>query len=147
MPPRVRQLIQDPENDLLLSVASVWEIMIKGRLGRFELDRPPKAYILYYMGELSLIPTAISLEHLFRTVDLPGFHQDPFDRLLIAQAMTEDIPIVTRDAAIQRYDVRTVWSRRKNTGEMVCRGYACHPLLVAGTCIYGKVGFACLSNH
>ena len=104
-----RQLIEDPANERLVSIASLWEIMIKGRLGRLEIDRAPVAYILHYIGQLSLIPTPISLDHVFRVVDLPGLHQDPFDRLLIAQAMTENIPIVTRDAAIQAYGVRTVW--------------------------------------
>ena len=109
MPPRVRRFIENSENELLLSIASVWEIMIKGRLGRLDIDRAPVAYILHYMGQLSLIPTPISLDHVFRVVDLPGLHQDPFDRLLIAQAITENIPIVTRDAAIQAYNVRTIW--------------------------------------
>lgn len=109
MPKRVRRFIEDADNELLLSIASVWEIIIKGRLGRLQLDRPPIPYVLYYIRQLSLIPTGISLDHAFRVVRLPDHHQDPFDRLLVAQAMAEDIPIVTGDEAIARYEVRTVW--------------------------------------
>ena len=109
MPVRVRRLIEDRKNELLLSIASVWEIMIKARLGRFQLDQPAPAYVLRYIGHLGLIPTGISLDHVFRVATLPEFHQDPFDRVLIAQAMAENLPIVTGDDAIGRYDVRTIW--------------------------------------
>ena len=108
-PVRVRRFIEDPTNELLLSIATIWEMMIKGRLGRFQFDQPPVAFVLHQIGALSLIPTAISMEHVFRVFDLPGFHQDPFDRLLIAQAMIENVPILTGDQAIERYDVQTIW--------------------------------------
>jgi PIN domain nuclease of toxin-antitoxin system len=109
MPVRSRRFIEDSKNELLLSIASVWEIMIKARLGRFQLDQPAPAYVLRYIGQLGLVPTGISLDHAFRVATLPEIHQDPFDRVLIAQAMTEGIPIVTGDDAISRYNVRTIW--------------------------------------
>ncbi len=105
----IRRFILSPRNELLISTVTAWEITIKAKAGKFQLDRPPAAYVLYYIGSLSLIPLPISFEHVFGVSDLPLYHGDPFDRLLIAQARLENIPLVTGDSAIERYDVKTIW--------------------------------------
>ena len=86
MPPRVRRFISSERNELVLSMVTAWEITIKANLGKLQLDLPPAAYILRYMGELSLVPLSISFDHIFELSNLPQHHGDPFDRLLIAQA-------------------------------------------------------------
>ena len=73
------------------------------------LDRPAAGYLAYYIDHLSLIPLPIALEHAFAITQLPPLHADPFDRLLIAQARYERIPIITGDKAIRAYDVQVIW--------------------------------------
>ena len=89
LPERTRGFIDSAKNELLISVATAWEIVIKGQLGKLRLDRPSAAYVEYYIHELSLAPLQITLDHVFGVADLPSHHGDPFDRLLIAQAIQE----------------------------------------------------------
>ena len=92
-----------------MSLASVWEIAIKVGVGRMDLPDAVERYIperLRHDG-FELIP--IELRHAFRAGTLPRIHGDPFDRMLVAQAQVEGIPILTADPAISRYDVETIW--------------------------------------
>lgn len=106
---RARAIVEDPANDVLMSVASAWEIAIKVAAGRLELQAPPERYIPDRMQRHGLVPLRVELSHALRAGRLPPIHGDPFDRLLVAQAQVEGVPIVTADPAIGRYDVDVIW--------------------------------------
>jgi PIN domain nuclease of toxin-antitoxin system len=97
-----RRLIENPENELLFSAASLWEISIKRALGRtdFQVDARLLRRGLLDNGYTEL---AISGEHAVGIESLPPIHKDPFDRLLVAQAVAEGITLLTNDATLQRY--------------------------------------------
>ena len=102
MPDAATDLIQDANNDVLFSVASLWEVAIKFALGRPEFALDPRVLRrgLLDNGFSELVVTA---EHALATVPLPPIHKDPFDRLLVAQATVEGITLLTADATILRY--------------------------------------------
>lgn len=100
--------VEDPANDLLLSAASSWEIAIKVRLGRLELPDTPTRYIPDRMRAIGAEPLAVEHSHALAVVELPMLHRDPFDRMLVAQARHLQLPIVTADGDIARYDVLTI---------------------------------------
>jgi PIN domain nuclease of toxin-antitoxin system len=104
-----RETIVDPDVEVLVSPVSAWEIAIKTADGRLELPEQPRPYVLSRMAANDFHELPITVEHCLRTADLPPIHRDPFDRLLVAQAREEDIPLVTGDLAITRYDVETIW--------------------------------------
>ncbi len=94
-----REAIRDPENDVYLSAASVWEIVIKQGLGRLRTPEPASAAAL----RLGLQPLPITFEHAEATAALAPLHNDPFDRLLIAQAKVESLTLASHDPAIRAY--------------------------------------------
>lgn len=103
--PRAAAAIDDPATEVLLSAAVVWEVAIKRGIGK--LDCPDGfAAVLIGAGARA---APITLDHAARVEHLPDIHRDPFDRLLVAQAQLERAAIVTRDPAIARYDVATIW--------------------------------------
>lgn len=99
----------DGRNDLYLSVASAWEIAIKAARGSLVLPEPPKQYVPSRLRLHHMLALAIELRHALQVYHLPTIHRDPFDRLLIAQSQLEDLPILTTDSEIARYDVRILW--------------------------------------
>jgi PIN domain nuclease of toxin-antitoxin system len=101
LPQAGRRLIEDLENELLFSSASLWEVMIKRGLGRedFQVDARVLRRALIDNGYTEL---AISSEHVINIDHLPPTHKDPFDRLLVAQAMVEGITLLTSDAKLAR---------------------------------------------
>ncbi len=106
---RARDLLADGVTGVSFSVASAWEIAIKVGSGRLGLPDTVERYVpdrVRFHG-FDMLP--IELSHVFRAGTLPPIHRDPFDRLLIAQAQIEGIPILTADPAITRYDVETIW--------------------------------------
>jgi PIN domain nuclease of toxin-antitoxin system len=99
------ETLTQPSNEVLLSAAVVWEISIKRSLGK--LNAPDGfAEILLDSGAT---PLAVSIEHAEAVRSLPWHHRDPFDRMLVAQAMVEDASIVSGDARLGAYDVRVLW--------------------------------------
>jgi PIN domain nuclease of toxin-antitoxin system len=94
-----------PENELLLSAGSAWEIAIKHALGRLRLPMEPSEYVPSRLAATGTVPLAIDHRHALRAGQLAPHHRDPFDRILIAQAQVEAIPILTSDADFARYDV------------------------------------------
>ena len=90
-------------------MASVWEIAIKVGAGRMELPDAVERYLpdRIHQHGFDLLP--IELSHSLRAGNLPPIHRDPFDRMLVAQAQIEGLPILTADPAISRYDVETIW--------------------------------------
>jgi PIN domain nuclease of toxin-antitoxin system len=102
--PRTRSLIEDPANDLWLSVASAWELAIKARRG-LELGLPVDEYVRSRLRLGRIRQLDIRLDHVLAVAHLPEHHRDPFDRLLISQAVAENLVLVTVDPQIARYDV------------------------------------------
>ena len=106
---RALESMKDPQNDLILSVASAWEIAIKTARGKLKLAGPIDEFMPSQLAENRIALLPITLDHALRTAALPLHHADPFDRLLIAQSQVERIPILTSDAEFARYNVETVW--------------------------------------
>lgn len=98
-------MIEADDVEVLVSVASFWEISIKAALGKLGTpeDLPRR------VEELGFESLAIAVEHAWAVRRLPHHHRDPFDRLLIAQAQVEGLPILTADPAFDAYDVKVIW--------------------------------------
>jgi PIN domain nuclease of toxin-antitoxin system len=105
---RVRDVLEDPGNEAFVSVASGWEIAIKQERGRLALPASAERYMPDVIRRFGFELLDIRLVHALRAGSLPVYHRDPFDRLLIAQAQLEDMPLVTADPAIGRYDVELI---------------------------------------
>lgn len=103
--PELRDLLADGESTLFLSAASSWEIAIKYALGELPLPEPPATYVPGRMRRDAVDGLAVTHVHALHVAALPRHHADPFDRLLIAQAQVEKLPLATADPAIMRYDV------------------------------------------
>jgi PIN domain nuclease of toxin-antitoxin system len=99
-----REAISDPETFVAVSPASAWEIEIKRALGK--LDAPND--LLQQVADARFVPLSITLEHAITAGALPPHHRDPFDRMLIAQALLEGLTIATRDPRFERYAVTTM---------------------------------------
>ena len=100
--------LRDGRTRLLLSAASAWEIAIKWAAGRIELPEPPSTYVPARMHRSSVHGLPIEHRHTLHVASLPKHHRDPFDRLLVAQAQLESLPILTADAAFESYDLQVV---------------------------------------
>ena len=107
--PKVLDLCQQPETILLLSMASLWEIQIKHQLGKLPLDVALRTLIETSQAEYGLQFLSIAPEHIYGLESLPNHHRDPFDRLLVAQAKAEALPLVSADQHIARYPIEVVW--------------------------------------
>ena len=106
-----RSMILDPSNEVLMSPASYWEIAIKVSLGKYILNQPYDDFIDACLNRYGFVILPVEPRHTSRVVILPQFkdHKDPFDRLLVAQALTEDIPIVSVDDKLDDYGVTRLW--------------------------------------
>ncbi len=104
----LRARLADPASELLLSAASSWEIAIRFRLGKLPLPSPPSAYVPDRMRRSGTTPLGVEHAHALRAGELPEHHNDPFDRLLIAQAQILDVPLVTADEQLSAYDVAVI---------------------------------------
>jgi PIN domain nuclease of toxin-antitoxin system len=104
-----RAILEDGANDLLFSAASAYELALKARTGKLSLPEPAETYVPSRLVANGFSRLPIELAHALRAGILPSIHWDPFDRLLVAQAQIEGIPILTADPAISRYDVETIW--------------------------------------
>ena len=106
--PKVAEIICNPENSIYISSVSLWEIAIKMNLGKLDLDFMLDELLVEIKdGDFDILQ--IENKYLNKLSELPYIHKDPFDRLLIATALTEDLTIVTTDENIQKYDVNWVW--------------------------------------
>jgi PIN domain nuclease of toxin-antitoxin system len=103
--PRALALVRDPSADLLLSAVSSLEIAIKYALGKLPLPAPPAEYVPDRMRSSGVRALEVSHAHALHVAVLPPHHQDPFDRLLIAQAQVDGLAILTADKAFEKYDV------------------------------------------
>ena len=107
--PTAENFIADGRNELYFSAASAWEIAIKASRGKLTLPEPPSKYVAARLSLHRIQALPIQLSHALRVYELPELHRDPFDRLLVVQSQMEDLPILTADENIRRYDAGTIW--------------------------------------
>lgn len=102
-------LIEDPDNEVLISIAALWEMAIKMSLGKLHLAKPFEQLIPDQLqtNNFTLLPVEVS--HLTQVITLPWHHRDPFDRLMIAQSRVEGLPILSRDSIFDDYNVKRLW--------------------------------------
>ncbi len=101
--------IMDADNDLFLSAASYWEICLKLSIGKLALAENWAEQFDIEMAANGIVWLPVAPEHCRRIIELPAIHQDPFDRLLVAQALCEELVILTSDRRIWSYPVNTLW--------------------------------------
>lgn len=103
------RLILDPENEIYLSAVSAWEIALKASLGKLVLPDRPDRLVPDLREFYAIESLPLDEESTFQVGRLPEIHRDPFDRMLICQAITLGLAVVTPDEVVQRYPVRTIW--------------------------------------
>ena len=104
-----RRHIEDPGNEKLVSPATYWEIAIKVSLRKYTLSQPYETFMQQGIVENGFLVLPIALQHTAVLTSLPFHHRDPFDRLIIAQAMVEQMPVISGDAAFAAYPVIRIW--------------------------------------
>ena len=107
--PKAKALLEASESNRVLSVASIWETAIKTSLGKLSFKKPleellPEQISLNYFQVLD-----ISMEHALRVASLRMWHRDPFDRMIVAQSLTESLPVLSNDEALDAYGVQRLW--------------------------------------
>jgi len=106
---KARKILANPENECLLSLASSWEIAIKVSLGKLTLTSGVDRFIPEQLSVNGFRQLGLEFRHVARVATLPFHHRDPFDRLLLAQALEEKLAIVSADTVFQEYAVKRVW--------------------------------------
>lgn len=102
-------ICQNVDNQLYLSIASVWEMQIKIQLGKLNLRVPLADMLKVQQQENGLNILNITVEHIYQLQNLPFFHNDPFDRLIIAQSSLENMTLVSADGKFKNYDISVLW--------------------------------------
>ncbi len=100
------RLMDDPANNLFLSIASIWETQIKADIGKLKFEQPFPEILNFQQRVNNLQILSIEPRHIYALGDLPMHHRDPFDRLLLAQSNVEKMPILSADAVFNRYDAQ-----------------------------------------
>ncbi len=106
---RVRALMRGADAEIFFSAASAWEISIKAQLGRIAFQGDPTDVIPQQIAANGFVSLPIEVRHTLQAYKLPLLHRDPFDRMLVAQALLEDLPLLTTDPAITQYPVSCIW--------------------------------------
>lgn len=109
LPTRLRPLVEDVRNDLHVSLASLWEIQIKIKIGKLGIDGPLTTLVAKQQQENGVVVLPLEIAHIVEHNALPLHHRDPFDRMLIAQARVEGLTLLSKDAAFSAYDVAVRW--------------------------------------
>jgi len=106
---RAKTAVANPDNEVFLSIASCWEIAIKVSLGKLRLPKAADRFIADQVSLNGFTLLEASLRHVCRVADLPFHHRDPFDRVLIAQSLIEEVPIVSNERVFDAYGVNRIW--------------------------------------
>jgi PIN domain nuclease of toxin-antitoxin system len=106
---RAAELVEDGGNEVFLSAASTWEIVVKTVLGRVEITDPLERFIPEQLERNAMRPLPIGIQHTLAVATLPPVHRDPFDRMLVAQATVEHMTLVSGDRMLRRYPVTVEW--------------------------------------
>lgn len=100
-----RGIILSLQNEVLVSSVSAWEIAVKAALGKLEAPSAVSSAV----DDAGFIRRLVRFEDCEKLAELPHHHRDPFDRMLVAQALVDGIPVITRDALIRQYPIQTIW--------------------------------------
>ena len=106
---RAKSAMMDRNNDMLVSPATLWEVAIKVSLGKYELEEEFTSFFSRVLAGYNITLLPVAIEHAAAVTRLPSHHRDPFDRMLVAQAISEDIPIVSADRSLDAYSVTRIW--------------------------------------
>ena len=106
---RAREIISEGENEVFVSAATGWEIAIKAQIGRLGLPTEPQQFIVEQLKINAIKSLPIEMRHALHISTLPAHHRDPFDRMLVAQAQLENLPILSADPDIGKYEVTIIW--------------------------------------
>lgn len=106
---RAREIISEGENEVFVSAATGWEIAIKAQIGRLGLPTEPQQFIVEQLKINAIKSLPIEMRHALHISTLPAHHRDPFDRMLVAQAQLENLPILSTDPDIGKYEVTIIW--------------------------------------
>jgi PIN domain nuclease of toxin-antitoxin system len=106
---QARELFVDPGNEVYLSSVSAWEIALKYGLGRLPLPEPPDRFVPAQRKQHGIDPLQLEEEAALHLTRLPLLHKDPFDRMLVCQAIVDNLVILTPDDLVTQYPVRTIW--------------------------------------
>ena len=106
---RTAEIMRNQNHSLVISTASIWEIVTKVSIGKLQIPMNLDAFVHTTISRLNALVTEISLDDTLEIGRLPQYHKDPFDRILISQSRNRGIPIITKDSQISRYDVETIW--------------------------------------
>lgn len=105
---RANQILNDASNDFYLSVVSLWEVTVKVQIGKLQIPQDLGAFLQRTLNrELTILP--IRPEHVLNLSKLPLLHRDPFDRMLVAQSMSESVAILSSDRKLRQYEVEIIW--------------------------------------
>jgi PIN domain nuclease of toxin-antitoxin system len=110
--PTARATLIDPQHDLYFSAASAWEVAIKASIGKLQLPEPPEILVPRETARLGLHWLPVNFHHALFVYGLPTHHGDPFDRMLVAQAMVEGLTLITADRDVQSYSAPLLWAGR-----------------------------------
>ena len=109
MPPRVKDIIEDEQTEVWVSVVSIWELAIKAANGKLELAAQPEIYFSDLLKKNGFSLLNVTYSHVILAARLPLHHKDPFDRLIIAQSLVEQMPVISVDEIFDSYDVTRIW--------------------------------------
>ncbi|HLG18872.1 MAG TPA: type II toxin-antitoxin system VapC family toxin [Bdellovibrionota bacterium] len=104
-----RALVMDPDNEIFLSAVSDWEIALKWSLGRLPFPDEPSKYVPAQRNKHGISSLALDEESALHVIRLPEFHRDPFDRMLVSQALVHGLVILTPDRLVSQYPARVTW--------------------------------------
>ena len=106
---RARELVTSGRNELFLSVTCVWEILTKTQTGKLRLAESAQKFVTEQLTANNIRVLPLTLDHVFRLEQLPLHHRDPFDRILIAQSLEEEFPILSADPLLKNYSATLLW--------------------------------------
>jgi PIN domain nuclease of toxin-antitoxin system len=106
---RARAEVSNPDNEVFFSIASCWELAIKLSLENLRLTQSLDRFILDQLTRNGFVLFGVEFRHVVRVADLPFHHRDPFDRVLVAQALQDELAIVSADRVFRKYGVTVVW--------------------------------------
>ena len=106
---KAKAWLEAPDSERWLSIGSLWEIAIKTRLGKLSLAKPFAQFIPEQLARNGFQIFGLTLEHTAKVATLPLHHRDPFDRMLVAQCLVEDLPLISSDDLLDAYGIQRLW--------------------------------------
>ena len=106
---KAKLILEAPDTERFLSIGSIWEIAIKTGLGKLALRKPLEEFLPEQLAINRFTLLNLTTEHAFRVARLPLHHRDPFDRMLVAQCLAENLPLVSSDATLDAYGIKRLW--------------------------------------